>query len=79
LATYKTFNDLVENKDYALKRIGMSQGRLDFDNGYGVSVIHGPYTTGGCLFEMAIFFKDQICFVLLLAEIIGLKHMRKSV
>ena len=48
----KTFNDLEFRQSYA----GGEISRLFFDNGYGVSVVRGPFTYGGPegLFELAI-------------------------
>jgi hypothetical protein len=40
------------------------QARHDFPNGYGVSVIRGPYTYGGKkgLYEAAVFHDESICY-----------------
>lgn len=48
----KTFNDLEFRQSYA----GGEISRLYFDNGYGVSVVRGPFSYGGSegLFEMAV-------------------------
>jgi len=49
----KTFNDLVfEPHPY-----GGVNARIDFDNGYGVSVVKSLYTYGGDrgLYELAVF------------------------
>lgn len=60
----KSFKDLVFNQhpashsDYDL---GI-QARLDFMNGYGVSVVKGPHTFGGQdgLYELAVFKNGEI-------------------
>lgn len=49
----KTFKDLVfEDRPYDM---GIAS-RIQFDNGYGASVVKGPYTYGGNngLYEMAV-------------------------
>ena len=50
----KTFNDLEFNQH----PIGMGvQARMEFDNGFEVSVVKGPHTYGGDagLYELAVF------------------------
>jgi hypothetical protein len=49
----KTFNDLVFKQD--IQR-GLNAARIMFDNGYGASVVIGPYTYGGedGLYELAV-------------------------
>ena len=49
----KTFNDLEFKQD--IQR-GLNAARIMFDNGYGASVIIGPYTYGGedGLYELAV-------------------------
>ena len=51
----KTFRDLVFQKHPS--HIDGVQARIDFDNGYGVSVVQSKYTYGGDrgLFELAVF------------------------
>jgi len=49
----KTFNDLVFESHFS----GGVNARIDFDNGYGVSVVKSLYTYGGDrgLYELAVF------------------------
>jgi hypothetical protein len=49
----KTFNDLEFKQD--IQR-GLNTARVMFDNGYGASVVVGPYTYGGedGLYELAV-------------------------
>ncbi len=56
----KTFNDLKFNPHPNFGHEGGVQARMDFDNGYGVSVVKSPYTYGGKegLYELAVFGKD---------------------
>lgn len=58
----KTFNDLEFNSHPNLGHIGGVQARLDFDNGFGVSVVQSPYTYGGDkgLYELAVFKDGEI-------------------
>jgi hypothetical protein len=53
----KTFNDLEFKQD--IQR-GLNAARIMFDNGYGASVVVGPYTYGGedGLYELAVLGKD---------------------
>ena len=53
----KTFNDLEFKQDIQL---GLNAARIMFDNGYGASVVVGPYTYGGedGLYELAVLGKD---------------------
>jgi hypothetical protein len=49
----KTFNDLIfKDKEMGLGEIA----RVEFENGWGVSVVKGPYTYGGSdgLYELAV-------------------------
>ena len=53
----KTFNDLEFNPHPM--GIGV-QARITFDNGFGASIVKGPYTYGGPegLYEIAVLDKD---------------------
>ena len=52
-----TFNDLEFKQD--MQR-GLNAARVMFDNGYGASVVVGPYTYGGedGLYELGVLGKD---------------------
>ena len=52
-----TFNDLEFKQD--LQR-GLNAARIMFDNGYGASVVVGPYTYGGedGLYELGVLGSD---------------------
>jgi len=52
-----TFNDLEFKQD--MQR-GLNAARIMFDNGYGASVVVGPYTYGGedGLYELGVLGKD---------------------
>ena len=52
-----TFNDLEFKQD--IQR-GLNAARVMFDNGYGASVVVGPYTYGGedGLYELAVLGSD---------------------
>ncbi len=55
----KTFKDLgFKDKEMGLGEIS----RIEFDNGWGVSVVKGPYTYGGSegLYELAVLNNEQI-------------------
>lgn len=53
----KTFNDLEFNPHP--NGLGI-QARIHFDNGFGASIVKGPYTYGGDegLYELAVLDKD---------------------
>jgi len=53
LNNMKTFNDLEFKQDMLR---GLNAARIMFDNGYGASVVIGPYTYGGedGLYELAV-------------------------
>jgi hypothetical protein len=57
-----TFNDLEFKQD--IQR-GLNAARIMFDNGYGASVVVGPYTYGGedGLYELAVLGSDgKLCY-----------------
>jgi hypothetical protein len=53
----KAFKDLVFESHPNFGHDGGVQARMDFDNGFGVSVVCSPYTYGGDkgLYELAVF------------------------
>jgi hypothetical protein len=59
----KTFNDLDFNPIDMGIGIGI-QARINFDNGYGASVIKSPYSYGGNqdLYELAVIKDNAICY-----------------
>ena len=54
----KTFKDLVFNEHP--NHMGGVQALIEFENGYGASIVCTPYTYGGKegLYELAVFGKD---------------------
>lgn len=56
----KTFDDL----DFTKHSIAGTQAVMEFDNGYGVSVITGPMAYGGDqgLYELAVLKGDSLCY-----------------
>lgn len=61
MSTVPTFADLqFVERPLAMNR----QARVDFDNGYGASVIIGPYTYGGYegLYELAVMKGGSLCY-----------------
>jgi len=59
----KTFNDLDFNPMDMGIGIGI-QARINFDNGYGASVIRSPYSYGGNrdLYELAVTKDNNLCY-----------------
>lgn len=57
------FSDLKFEQRRESAEFGV-QARHDFPNGYGVSVIRGPYTYGGRegLYELAVFKDGGLCY-----------------
>jgi hypothetical protein len=58
----KTFKDL-EFEPHAAGMGGV-MSRIQFDNGYGASVVKTPYTYGGDkgLYELAVIKDDELCY-----------------
>lgn len=59
----KTFNDL--KFDRTVTPLGfMERARLQFSNGYGISVVRGTYLYGGDegLYECAVLKDDELCY-----------------
>ena len=58
----KTFNDL-EFKPHSIGMGGV-MSRIEFDNGYGASVVCTPFTYGGDkgLYELAVLKDDELCY-----------------
>ena len=58
-----TFNDLDFQPMQHEIGIGV-KARIDFDNGYGVSVIRSPYSYGGNqgLYELAVIKDNNLCY-----------------
>lgn len=59
----KTFNDLKFNRTTTPFGF-MDRARLQFPNGYGISVIRGTYSYGGDegLYECAVLKDNRICY-----------------
>ena len=63
-----TFDDLkFEPHPYCIKHPKAGDGvkaTVDFDNGYGASVIRFPLSYGyeQGLYELAVFYKDDLCY-----------------
>jgi len=59
----KTFKDL-EFKPHSVQPQYDTQAEIEFDNGYGVSVITGKqaYSSINCPYEIAILYKGSICY-----------------
>ena len=74
----KTFNDLEFKEHPAGDEYGITS-RIQFDNGYGVSVVTGLYTYGGPdgLYELAVIDSNgEICYTTSITnDVIGyLRH-----
>ena len=56
----KPFKDLDFQPHPNMGHVGGVQARIQFDNGYGASVVRSQYTYGGDrgLYELAVFGKD---------------------
>ena len=56
----KTFKDLDFQPPPNMGHVGGVQARIQFDNGYGASVVRSQYTYGGDrgLYELPVFGKD---------------------
>lgn len=62
----KTFNDLVFGEHINPNMIkDTKQARMQFDNGYGISVLlggKGIYSNGIDTYEVAILYDDELCY-----------------
>ena len=58
----KTFKDLDFQPHPNMGHAAGVQARMDFENGFGVSVVQSPYTYGGDrgLYELAVFKNGHI-------------------
>lgn len=55
----KTFEDL----EFKPGICGFTRARMNFDNGYGVSVIYGPYAyCDENTYEVAVLKNDELCY-----------------
>ena len=61
----KTFNDLVFGQHINPSIKDIIQARMQFDNGYGISVLlggEGIYSNGLDTYEVAILYNDELCY-----------------
>lgn len=61
----KTFNDLVFGEHINPNITDIKQARMQFNNGYGVSVLLGGYgihSNGIDTYEVAILYNDELCY-----------------
>lgn len=61
----KTFNDLVFGQHINPNIKDTKQARMQFDNGYGISVLlggDGIYSNGIDTYEVAILYNDELCY-----------------
>lgn len=76
------FSDLRFDQEPSIDIPGVKytirRSRLQFDNGYGASVVNGTHTYGGpALYELAVLHKNEICYDSGLTEdVIG--HLSKD-
>lgn len=63
MTDYKTFYDL-EFKEHARMPLYSTQARMDFPNGYGVSVVTGQYayTDENGPYELAVMRNGELCY-----------------
>jgi hypothetical protein len=66
----KAFKDLVFNPHPSDPNGDGIQARMEFDNGYGVSVICTPFSYGGRqgLYEMAVFHDGELTYTTVLGD-----------
>lgn len=61
----KTFNDLIFGQHINNNIKETKQARMQFDNGYGISVLlggYGIYSNGIDTYEVAILYNDELCY-----------------
>jgi hypothetical protein len=61
----KTFNDLIFGQHINNCIKDTKQARMQFDNGYGISVLlggEGIYSNGIDTYEVAILYDDELCY-----------------
>ena len=60
----KTFDDLVFKPHSISLSNGAKMSTMDFQNGYGVSVIFGKmfYSNGIDTYELAVTYKGELCY-----------------